>query len=106
MGVPAPDADDVHQSRACVANGLENLAQASFGGFLDDDAGCWGDVGFQVGIGPAGVAAQHVQMSVVELAGERLALDQEFDLEAGHQCFIEHPEEQLGLTNGDAPHSI
>jgi hypothetical protein len=28
------------------------------------------------------------------------------DLEAGHQGFVEHPDEQLGLTNGDAPHSI
>jgi hypothetical protein len=44
-------------------------------------------------------------VSVVELARERLALDQEFDVEAGHQRFIEHPDEQLGLTNGDAPHS-
>jgi len=40
----------------------------------------------------------------VKLAAERLALDQELDVETGHQGLIEHPDEQFGLTDGDAPH--
>jgi hypothetical protein len=39
-------------------------------------------------------------------AGKQLAFDEEVDLEAGHQGFIEHPDDQLGLADGDTPHAI
>jgi hypothetical protein len=40
----------------------------------------------------------------MEAAGQRFALDQKVDLEAGQQDFVEHPDDQLGLTDGKAPH--
>ncbi len=104
--VAAADADDVHERRPRVADGFERLAQAPFAGVFNDDAGGGGDVGFEVGVGAARVARQDVQVRVMELPGERLALDEKFDFEAGLQGFVEHPDEQLGLTDGETPHSI
>ena len=52
------------------------------------------------------VAGGDVQPAVVEAAGERLALDQELDFEAGQQDLVEHPDDQLGLTDGETPHAV
>jgi len=38
--------------------------------------------------------------------GERLAFDEEFDFETGRQGFVEHPDDQFGLADGETPHSI
>ena len=73
---------------------------------FDDDAGAGGDVGLEIGVGPARVAGGDVQTGVVQPAGERLALDEKFDFEAGQQDFVEHPDDQLGLADGETPHSI
>ena len=35
---------------------------------------------------------------------ERLVFDEELDFEAGQQDFVEHPDDQFVLTNGEAPH--
>ena len=37
-------------------------------------------------------------------AGERAVLDDELDLEAGQQDFVEHPDDQLVLTDGQTSH--
>ena len=104
--VAAADADDIDERGARVANRFEYLAKASLPAVFDDDAGGGGDVGLEIGVGSARVAGEDVQVGVMELAGERLALDEKFDFEAGHQGFVEHPDEQLGLANGETPHSI
>ena len=51
-----------------------------------------------------GSPAMTLQPAVVEPAGERLALDDELDFEAGQQDLVEHPDDQLGLTDGETPH--
>ena len=73
---------------------------------LDDDAGAGGEIGLEVGIGAVEVAARDVQAAVVQAARERLALDEELDFEAGQQDLVEHPDGQLGLADGEAPHSV
>jgi hypothetical protein len=40
----------------------------------------------------------------VQPLGQRLSLDDEIHLEAGQQDFVEHPDGQLGLANGETPH--
>ena len=90
--------------RARVADGLDRPAQASLPDVLDDDAGARCDVGLDVGVGAAEVARGDRQARFVELTGERLALDQELDLEAGLERLIEHPDEQFRLADGQAPH--
>ena len=58
------------------------------------------DVGFEVGIGAAGIADRDRDLRLVEAAGERPVLDDELDLEAGQQDLVEHPDDQLVLTDG------
>ena len=41
-----------------------------------------------------------VHPRLVEAAGERPVLDDELDLEAGQQDLVEHPDDQLVLTDG------
>ena len=82
------------------------LLKASLAAVFDDDAGAGGDVGFEIGVGAARVAGDDVQAGVMQPAGERLALDEELDFEAGQQDFVEHPDDQLGLADGETPHSI
>ena len=106
MCVAAADADNVDKGRPRVADRLEDLAQAALATVLDDDAGCGGDVGLEVGIGAPRVAGEDVDPGVMEPSGDRLALDEEFDLEAGRQGFIKHPDDQFGLADGETPHSI
>ena len=104
--VAAADADDIHERGARVANRFQYLAKASLSAVFDDDAGGGGDVGLEIGVGSARVAGEDVQVGVMQPAGERLALDEKFDFEAGHQGFVEHPDDQLGLADGKTPHSI
>jgi len=43
--------------------------------------------------------------SVWQTANQRLALDQIVDFEAGQQDLVEHPDDQLRLTDGQTPHA-
>ena len=98
------DPQDVDERAAGVPDGLENLLQALPAVVLDDDAGAGGEVGLDVGIGPAQVSSRDVEPVLVEAAGERLALDEKFDFEAGQQDLVEHPDGQLRLADGETPH--
>jgi hypothetical protein len=43
---------------------------------------------------------------VVKAAGGRLALDDELDLEARQQNFVEHPDDEFVLADGKTPHRV
>ena len=58
------------------------------------------EVGFEEGVGAAGIAGRDVHAGVVETPRERPVLDDELDLEAGQQDLVEHPDDQLVLTDG------
>jgi hypothetical protein len=45
-----------------------------------------------------------VHPGIGEASCERLALDDELDVEADQQDLVEHPDDQLVLADGDAPH--
>ena len=49
---------------------------------LDDDAGGGGEIGLDVGVGAFQVAGGDRQAGIVQLAGERFALDEEINLDA------------------------
>ena len=100
------DAEHVDQRAARIADGFEHLAEAAAPVVFDDDAGAGREIGFEVGVGAARVGRGDVHARFVEAAGEGLALDEELDLEAGQQDFVQHPDDQLGLTDGQAPHRI
>ena len=93
------DAEDVHERAAGVADRLENFPRAAFAVVFDDDAGGGADVGFEPGVGAARVAAGHGDAGVVEPPRQRPVLDDEFDLEAGQQDLVEHPDDQFVLTD-------
>jgi len=100
------DTHHVDERGAGILDRVENLLEAPLPAVLDDDAGRGGDVGFEVSVGPAGVGGRDVQPGVMQPARERLAFDEKIDLEAGRQAFVEHPDDQFGLTDGETPHSI
>ena len=58
------------------------------------------EVGLEVGVGAPGVAGDDRDAGVVEAPRERPAFDDELDLEAGQQDFVEHPDDQFVLTDG------
>ena len=58
------------------------------------------EVGLEVGVGAPGIAGDDVHAGVVQAPGERRCLDDELDFEAGQQDFVEHPDDQLVLTDG------
>ena len=47
-----------------------------------------------------GIAGDDVDPRVVEAPRERPVLDDELDFEAGQQDLVEHPDDQLVLTDG------
>ena len=94
------DAEHVDQRAAGVAHRLEDLLEAAPAVVFDDDAGAGAEVGFEEGVGAARIAGRDVHAGVVEAAGERPVLDDELDLEAGQQDLVEHPDDQLVLTDG------
>ena len=94
------DAEHVDERAAGVADRFEDLLEAAAAVVFDDDAGAGAEVGLEVGVGAAGIADGDADAGVVETPGERPALDDEFDFEAGQQDFVEHPDDQLVLTDG------
>ena len=62
------------------------------------------DVFFEVGVDSSGIGGEHLDPRVVEAPRERLALHQEFDLEAREQDLVERANDQLILTNGQNAH--
>ena len=94
------DAEHVDERAAGVAHRFENLLQAAAAVVFDDDAGAGAEVGLDEGVGAARIAGRDVDAGVVQPAGERPVLDDEFDLEAGQQDLVEHPDDQLVLTDG------
>src|SRR4030095_5973171 len=58
-----------------------------------------------VGVGSARIANRRVNAGVVQTPGDRFALDDELDIEAGPHALIEEPDDQFVLTDGDTPHT-
>jgi hypothetical protein len=100
------DPEHVHEDAARVAHGIEDLLEAAFAIVLDDDAGAGAEIGFDEGVGAPRIAYGDGDAGVMQAPGERLALDDEFDLEAGQQDFVEHPDDQFVLTDGETPHRV
>ena len=100
------DPQHVNERASRVPDRREHLLEAAAAAVLHDHAGAGRDVGFDVGVGAAGVDGGHAQPRLVEPAGERLALDEKVDFEAGQQDLIEHPDDQLGLADGEASHGM
>ncbi len=92
--------EHVDQRAAGVAHRLENLLRAAAAVVFDDDAGAGADVGLEVGVGAPRIAGRDRDARLVEAARERPVLDDELDLEAGQQDFVEHPDDQFVLTDG------
>ena len=67
---------------------------------FDDEAGARGDVGFEVGVDPPRIAGDDLNAGVVQPPGERAAIDEEIDLEAGEQDGIQRADEQFVLADG------
>ena len=105
-GMRGADAEHVDQRAARVPDRFENLLEALAAVVFDDDAGAGREVGLEIGVGAPEVAAGDVEPAVVQAAGERLAFDEELDFEAGQQDLVEHPDGQLGLADGETPHSV
>ena len=98
------DAEHVHERPAGVPHGLEDLLRAAPSVVLDDDAGARPEISLDEGVGAAGVAGDDLDAGVVQAPRQRPVLDDELDLEAGQQDFVEHPDDQLVLTDGQTPH--
>ena len=94
------DAEHVDQRPAGVANRFEDFPGTAPPVVFDDDAGAGTEVGLDERVGAAGIAGDDVHAGVVETAGERPVFDDELDLEAGRQDFVQHPDDQLVLTDG------
>jgi hypothetical protein len=45
-----------------------------------------------------------VETAFVESSCDRFTFDQELDFEAWQQDFVEHPDSQFGLADGETPH--
>jgi hypothetical protein len=71
---------------------------------LDDDAGRGQQVGLDEGVHPPGVGRRHAGAGVVEAARERLALDDELDLDARAEHRVQQAADEFGLADGQAPH--
>ncbi len=98
--------EHVDQRAAGIADRVEDLLQAAAAVVFDDDAGAGAEVGLDEGVGAPRIAGGGLDAGVVETPRQRAALDDEFDLEAGQQDFVEHPDDQLVLTDGETPHQI
>src|SRR5262249_34193589 len=89
---------------ARIAHRVDDLLGAPLAVVLDDDAGRGAEVGLQPGVGAARVADGDRHAGVVQAPGEGPLFDDELDLEAGQQDLVEHPDDQLVLTDGQTPH--
>ena len=63
-----------------------------------------GEIGLEIGVGAPRIAGRDVHARLVKATRQRLAFDEELHLEAGQQDLVEHPDGQLGLADGEAPH--
>ena len=94
------DAEDVDERAARVAHRVDDLLGAALAVVLDDDAGGGAEIRLEPGVGAARVADGDRDARVVQLARQRPLFDDELDLEAGQQDLVEHPDDQLVLTDG------
>ena len=93
-----PGVQHVGQRPARIANRGQDLANAAAAVVLNDEAGARRDVGFEVGVDPARVTGGGVDAGFVQAPGDRPALDEKIDLEAGQQDVVERPYDQFVLT--------
>ena len=77
-----------------------DFLDAAFAGIFDEEAGGGGDVGLEVGVDAPRIAGRDLDPGVVKTPGEGPAFDKEVNLEARQQYFVERPDDQFILTNG------
>src|SRR5262249_16054005 len=99
-----PDAENVDERSPRVAHRLEDFLQAPPAVVLDDDAGAGTDVGLEPGIGAPRVADRDRDAGLVETPRQRPGFDDELHFEAGQEDFVQHPDDQFVLTDGQTPH--
>ena len=98
--VPRSGVQQVDQRAARIAHRRDDLLHAAAGVVFDDEAGARGDIGFEVGVDPPRIAGDDLNAGVVQPPGERAAIDEEIDLEAGEQDGIQRADEQFVLADG------
>ncbi len=98
--------EHVDERAAGVADGVEDLLQAAARVVLDDDAGARAEIRLDEGVRATRVARRGLDVGVVETPRHRAAFDDEFDFKTRRQDFVEHPDDQFVLTDGEAPHQI
>ena len=91
---------DVDERAAGVADRVEDLLDAAFAGIFDEEAGGGSDVGLEICVDAPRIAGRDLDPGVMETPGERPAFDKEVNLEARQQYFVERPDDQFILTNG------
>ena len=100
VGPALAGVEDVDERAAGVADRVENLLGAALAVVFDEEAGGGGDVGFEVGVDAPRVAGRDLDPGVMKTPGEGPAFDKEVNLEARQQYFVERPDDQFILTNG------
>ena len=98
------DAEDVNERAARVPHGAQDLGQGPAAVVFDDDAGARAEVGFDKRVGAPWIAGRDVHAGVMKPARERPVFDDELHFKAGQQDGVEHPDDQLVLADGEAPH--
>src|SRR4029453_8013587 len=71
---------------------------------LDDDAGSWGEIGADESVDTFRVANDCAESCFVEPPGQGRAFDEHVELAAGREHGIEQPDDQLRMTDREAPH--
>ena len=100
VGPALAGVEDVDERPAGVADGVEDLLDAAFAGIFDEEAGGGSDVGLEVCVDAPRVAGRDLDPGVMKTPGEGPAFDKEVNLEARQQYFVERPDDQFILTNG------
>src|SRR5262245_49284954 len=103
-GGAAADAEDVDERAAAVAHRFEDFPGIAPAVVLDNRARAGAEIGLDPGLRPAGVADRDRDVVFLEAPRQGPLLDDELDLEAGQQDFVEHPDDQFVLTDGQTPH--
>ena len=100
VGPALAGVQDVDERAAGVADRVDDFLDAAFAGVFDEEAGGGGDVGLEICIDAPRIAGRDLDPGVVETTGEGPAFDKEVDLEARQQHFVERPDDQFVLTDG------
>jgi hypothetical protein len=100
LGRRGADTADVDERSARIAHRLEDFLGIASAVVFDDDAGAGAEIRFDPRFRAAGIAGGDGDVPLLEPPSHRALFDDEFDLEAGQEDLVEHPDDQFVLTNG------